>query len=72
MTQNIDNDIKKLQFMAQEFNPFAGEISDEMKLILEELELYKFIDNPFTLSNEILKRLHEYDSVQSESKKTLQ
>lgn len=71
MTQNEINEINKLKYMAQELNPFSSEISEELKQILDEFGLIEFIDDPFRLSNEILKRLHSFDTVTNDSK-TLQ
>ncbi len=61
-------EIDKLHFLAKEFDPFSP-ISERSLDYLKELKLDQFIHDPYHLTNEVLKRLHEFDTL---DKPTLQ
>ncbi len=51
--------IQKLEFLAQNLDPFVSQINQECLKLIQELELEDFLDRPFDLTNEILRRIHE-------------
>lgn len=51
--------MNKLQFLAQNLDPFVAQINEECLKLIKELELEDFLDRPFDLTNEILRRIHE-------------
>ncbi len=53
-------DIDKLQFLAQEFDPFSP-IGERSLSYLKDLNLDHFVNDPFSLTNEVLKRLHDHE-----------
>ena len=49
---------QKLEHLASNLDPFGGVINEECLQIIKEIGLEEFIDNPFELTNEVLRRLH--------------
>jgi len=60
-------EIDKLHFLAKELDPFNPILNDRSLNYLKDLELDEYINDPFSLTNEVLKRLHEHDSIPNSS-----
>ncbi len=56
-------EIDKLHFLAKELDPFNPVLNAKSLNYLKDLELDEYLNDPFSLTNEVLKRLHEHDTV---------
>jgi hypothetical protein len=52
---------EKLDILCQEFNPFEGAIAQEVRELIEELELSELLSDPFSFTNHVLKELDQID-----------
>jgi len=49
--------MKKLKFLGLNFDPFGAEISSECSLLMEDVGLNQFLNNPYQLTNILLRLL---------------
>ncbi|MBL7666218.1 MAG: hypothetical protein JNM93_13865 [Bacteriovoracaceae bacterium] len=59
---NDEMQLKKLQYLALNFDPYNPYYNHEIENILKEFNLSQLTENPFSFTNRLLQLLDSYDN----------
>src|SRR5690554_1131351 len=52
---------KKIKFLGLHFDPFSAQVSTECQQILNQFGLYQYLDNPYQMTNILLRLLDKVE-----------
>lgn len=52
---------KKIKFLGLHFDPFSAEVSNECQLIMTQFGLDQYLDNPYQMTNILLRLLDKVE-----------